>query len=182
MVTAEENRLREELLVVRCQLGENAAFEELIRTWSPALLAHLRRVAGSQAADDLAQDVWIRMLRAIASLREGAKLKPWLFGIAHHVMMDHLRLRYAQADVQGWASDTGQEEFGEREELLSLLEARLAALPVTERETLTLFYLEDLSLAEIGRVQGVPEGTVKSRLFRARNQLRAAMPDQGEAS
>ena len=177
MDTGTQDGLREELLVVRCQLGERAAFEELTRHWAPLLLSHLRRVAGSQAADDLAQEVWIRVLRGIARLREGAKLKPWLLGIAHHVMMDHLRLRYAEAAAG--IDDIAEQEDGGREEILAALEVQLAALPTLERETLTLFYLEELPLADIARIQAVPQGTVKSRLFRARALLRERLKAKG---
>jgi RNA polymerase sigma-70 factor (ECF subfamily) len=170
------DRLDEELLVVRCQLGERAAFEALIRTWSGPLLAHLYRVAGPEAAEDLAQEVWIRVFRGIVRLREGARLKPWLLGIAHHVMMDRLRLRYAERDM-AMACDAGDES--DKEEVLALLESQLAALPVLERETLTLFYLEDLSLTEIAKIQAVPSGTVKSRLHRARGLLRDKMLSKG---
>jgi RNA polymerase sigma-70 factor (ECF subfamily) len=175
--TGTQGGLREELLVVRCQLGERAAFEELIRSLSGPLISHLRRVAGMDAADDLAQEVWLRAFRGIASLREGARLKPWLLGIAHHVMMDHLRLRYAERDANTGAE--ADEETSGREEILALMESELAALPVLERETLTLFYLEDLSLAEIAKIQAVPVGTVKSRLHRARGMLRDRMLFQG---
>ena len=173
-----QGRLREELLVVRCQLGERAAFEELIRAWSGPLLSHLRRVAGP-AADDLAQEVWIKVLRGIAGLRQGVKLKPWLFGIAHHVMMDHLRLRYAEKAASTDTTGAPEESEDAREEILAALEAQLAVLPPLERETLTLFYLEELSLADIARIQAVPLGTVKSRLVRARALLRDAMLSQG---
>lgn len=163
--------------MVRCQLGERAAFEELTRTRAGPLLSHLRRVAGVQAADDLAQEVWIRVLRGISGLREGARLKSWLFGIAHHVMMDHLRLRYAESATP---VDVFAEEEGDgREEILAVLDTQLAALPALERETLTLYYLEELSLADLARIQTVPLGTVKSRLFRARTLLRQAMLSQG---
>ena len=92
----ENEELRSALLVVRCQLGERAAFEELIRDWSGPLLLHIRRIAGPEAAEDLAQEVWLRALRGIARLREGARIGGWLFAIAHHVVMDHFRLRYGR--------------------------------------------------------------------------------------
>jgi RNA polymerase sigma-70 factor (ECF subfamily) len=177
--TGSKDRLREELLVVRCQLGERAAFEELIRAWSAPLLSHMRRVAGAGVADDLAQEVWIKVLRGISSLREGSKLKPWLFGIAHHVMIDHLRARYADSANGVDVPEPAEENEDGREEMLTALEAQLASLPPLERETLTLFYLEELSLADLAKIQAVPLGTVKSRLFRARTLLRQAMFSKG---
>jgi RNA polymerase sigma-70 factor (ECF subfamily) len=175
----ENQELRDALLVVRCQLGERAAFEELIRTRSGPLLRHIRRIAGPQVAEDLAQEVWLRALRGIARLRDGARIGAWLFGIAHNVVMDHFRLRPAVEDG-AVLSDIAAEEPDCREAVLGRLETELAELPVLEREMLTLFYLEDLSLNQIAAIQFVPLGTVKSRLSRARAMLRQAMTTQGE--
>ena len=171
-----ESRLRDELLVVRCQLGERQAFEELVRIWSGPLLRHIQRVAGADMADDLAQEVWLRALRGIARLRDGTRLRSWLFGVAHHVLMDRLRVRYAEREALDEVADGPDPEALESSEsLFALLETRLGALPVVERETLTLFYLAELSLVQIGEIQAVPIGTVKSRLFRARGMLRQSM-------
>lgn len=174
--TDTESRLRDELLVVRCQLGERQAFEELIRAWSGPLLRHVHRLAGNDIADDVVQEVWLRVLRGITRLRDGAKLRPWIFGVAHHVVMDRLRVRYAERDalddVVG-EQDANESEWSEAR--FALMENQLAGLPLVERETLTLFYLEDLSLRQIAEIQVVPVGTVKSRLFRARAMLRQSM-------
>ncbi|AQR75728.1 hypothetical protein BXU08_06885 [Sphingomonas sp. LM7] len=173
-----EDRLRDELLVVRCQLGEPAAFDELVRNWSGPLLRHVQRVAGHDIAEDVAQEVWLRALRGIMRLRDGVKLRAWLFGVAHHVLMDRLRVRYGERDVLDEEADAPDPEaLASFETRLQLLETQLGSLPVVERETLTLFYLEDLSLLQIAEVQAVPVGTVKSRLFRARGMLRQSMSE-----
>jgi RNA polymerase sigma factor (sigma-70 family) len=179
----DRDQVQEALLLVRCQLGERAAYDALVRSHADPLMRHVRRLAGSGPADDLAQDVWLRAFRGIARLRAETRFRPWLFGIAHHVVMDHFRLRYVAAPEKHDPEShdaIAAEEPENREELLAALEAQLAALPVIERETLTLFYLEELSLAEIALIQAVPVGTVKSRLFRARALLRSAMRTQGD--
>jgi RNA polymerase sigma-70 factor (ECF subfamily) len=174
--TDRKHGLRDQLLVVRCQLGERDAFEELIRAWSPPLLRHAQRVAGGDGADDIVQEVWLRALRGIPRLREGAKLRPWLFGIAHRVMMDRLRVLYVERGaLDELAEAPDEEELDCPEPMFELLETELARLPIIERETLTLFYLEDLPLQQVAEVQNVPVGTVKSRLFRARAFLRQSM-------
>ena len=172
----------DELLVVRCQLGERAAFEELIQRWHPPLWGYLRRVAGNDdAARDVIQDVWVRVLRGIGRLREGSRLRPWLFGIGRRVLMDRLRHQYASRiddsfDVSELAGDVENDDL---EQEIAAMEHELARLPVTEREVLTLFYLRELSLAEVSEVLGVPVGTVKSRLFRARQLLRRGLHSEG---
>lgn len=174
---------RDELLAIRCQLGEPAAFEDLIARWHAPLWTYVRRVLGEQeAARDTLQDVWIRVIRGIPRLREPASLRPWLFGIARRAMMDRMRGRYAdpvagEIDVDT-LPDTAVQALDEHD--LAALDGALANLPVLERDVLTLFYLEELSLTEVAAAMNVPVGTVKSRLFRARRLLRQAMDARGE--
>lgn len=173
---------RDELLAVRCQLGERAAFDELIARWHEPLWRYLRRLAGNDdAARDLAQDTWLRVLRGIARLRSPEKLRAWLFGIARRVAMDRLRVSYArpsQADVVIDDLPADEPDVNLEAEIATL-EEQLANLPIVEREILTLFYLQELSLQEIAELVGIPQGTVKSRLFRARKLLRGELQKAG---
>jgi RNA polymerase sigma factor (sigma-70 family) len=173
-------RAREdEWLVVRCQLGERPAFDELVTRWGGPVWKYVRRLTNTdEVADEIAQDVWLRALRGLHRLRDGAKLRAWLFGIARRTLMDRLREHYAtppmsDVDVTDLvvANDIN-EVTDDLEEDLAAVEEALARLPVIEREALTLFYLRELSLGEVADVLGVPIGTVKSRLFRARKLLR----------
>lgn len=176
--TADTHDVRvDELLVVRCQLGERAAFEDLIDRWHGPLRGYVRRVAGGdEAADEALQEVWLRVFRGIHRLRDGAKLRSWLFGIAHHVAMDGWRRQYAaplEADMD--PVEIAADAPDDLEEELEAMHRELARLPFVEREVLTLFYLRELSMAEIAEALQVPVGTVKSRLFRARRLLRAEL-------
>lgn len=168
----------DELLAIRCQLGERAAFEELIRRWNDPLWRYVRRIAGEDdGAADLVQEIWLRVIRGMSRLREPARLRPWLFGIARRVAMDRLRQRYAApplADVDALDAVPGPEP-GTLDDDLDALDHELGRLPILEREVLTLFYLQELSLAEVADVLAVPTGTVKSRLFRARQLLRTQL-------
>ncbi|HET7219342.1 MAG TPA: sigma-70 family RNA polymerase sigma factor [Vicinamibacterales bacterium] len=171
-----------ELLVVRCQLGERDAFEELIATWNGPLFQYARRMcADEEAARDAVQDVWLRVLRGIQRLRDGSRLRPWLFGIARRVLMDRFRALYAAPPASDMdASDVAASVVDEDLETdLNTMHAGLARLPVVEREVLTLFYLQEQSLAETADVLGIPVGTVKSRLFRARVLLRRELDKEG---
>ena len=78
----------DEWLVVRCQLGERQAFDELIEQWSGPVWKYVRRLTGSDdAADDVVQNVWLRVLRGMHKLRDGSKLRAWLFGIARRTLI-----------------------------------------------------------------------------------------------
>ena len=175
------SRALDELLVVRCQLGEPDAFDALIARWHGPLWQYIRRMTGSdEDAQDLQQEVWIRAFRGIARLRDGSRLRGWLFGIAHRVLMDRLRHAYAtppMSELDPADLVSGPESLDDEADLVAL-ETALGALPAVERDALTLFYLRDLSLAEISEALNVPVGTVKSRLFRARRLLRAAMREE----
>lgn len=173
-VSAEHAR-EDELLAVRCQLGERDAFEELIGRWNEPLWRYLRRLASTDdTATEMLQDVWLRVIRGISRLRDGSKLRSWLFGIARRVAMDRLRAQYAappSTDIDLHDVPSASDTDG-LEDDLAAMHVELARLPVVEREVLTLFYLKELSLTDVAEVLGVPVGTVKSRLFRARRMLR----------
>ena len=87
----------DELLAIRCQLGERDAFDELIERYADRLRGYVRRFSNQASeTDDLVQDIWLRVLRALPGLREPARLRAWIFSIAHRVIVDRLRSRYAE--------------------------------------------------------------------------------------
>lgn len=172
----------DELLAIRCQLGEPGAFDALIARWHGPLWSYARRVTGADdAADDVVQEVWMQIVRGLPRLKAPASLRAWMFGIARRRLMDRLRRQYAaphfadtDLDVFQAPDNAAIDEVQLVGELEQMHDA-LATLPAVERDTLALFYLQELSLQEMADVLGVPIGTIKSRLFRARNQLRARL-------
>lgn len=174
----------DQLLVVRCQLGERAAFDDLIRRWSGSLHQYALKLCNDpELADDLTQEVWLRALQGLGKLREAAQFRAWLFGIAHRCFMDRLRSRYAMPVDSGVdLAELATVEADDDEDLARALATGMASLPLVEREVLTLFYLEELSLADIAASLGIPPGTVKSRLFRARTLLRKHIAPEASRS
>lgn len=186
---AEEREAHEdELLAIRCQLGEAAAFDALIERWHAPLWSYIRRMSDSDdEAGDVLQDTWLRVLRALPRLREPASVRAWLFGIARRTLMDRLRGRYATPphdsidDVTNLGHSDDDSDDDMRENVQMML-GQLARLPVVEREVLVLFYLQQLSLAQVAGVLDVPVGTVKSRLHRARRMLRGRINEEEDGS
>ncbi len=176
----DRDALADELLAVRCLLGEPAAFDALVARWHEPLRLYLGRLIGDEdAAADTLQDCWLRVLRALPGLRDPARLRPWLFGIARRAAMDRFRRRHADAidelaDVSEVAAPDAPDDDPE---LLARMHEALGRLPIMERDVLVLFYLQELSLAQLADVLQVPTGTVKSRLHRARRLLRRALTD-----
>jgi RNA polymerase sigma-70 factor (ECF subfamily) len=183
--TIDSQSTDDELLTVRCQLGEPAGFDDLIARWHGPLWAFARRLTGDDdAARDVLQDVWIRVIRGIPFLRDGSKLRAWLFGIARRTLMDRLRDQYASARAVDLDVDININEIptataADDIDDLDALERALEQLPVLEREAVTLFYLQELSLNEIAETLKIPVGTVKSRLFRGRRLLRQRLTTGG---
>src|SRR6187402_2728367 len=97
MLTAERDSRDDELLAIRCQLGEPGAFDDLIERWHGPLWTYVRRLTGEDdAAMEVIQNVWIRVIRGVARLRDTSKFRAWMFGIARRTLMDRLREQYAQ--------------------------------------------------------------------------------------
>ncbi|MFI6325855.1 RNA polymerase sigma factor [Nonomuraea sp. NPDC050556] len=158
--------MTDELLILRCQLGEREALTELVRAWHEPVWTYVRRMLDAERADDVAQEVWLAVLKGLPRLKDPARFTPWLFTIARRAVMNRLRQQYGEAEPME-IEPQGEAPF-DRAELIE----GLAALPPKEREILVLFYLEDLSIEDCAEICAIPAGTVKSRLNRARRLLR----------
>lgn len=177
-ITRKLERLEEALWVTQAQSGDIASFTALMRRYERPLLYYLRRLAPrGDAALDLHQDVWIEVFRALPSLQIPEAFRVWLYQIAHHkaarVVRNEIRREEAQSDLaleEAFAASYGFEDWN-----AEAVHKALDELPASQREILTLHYLNDLSTAEVGRILGCPPGTVKSRLHHARAALRAVI-------
>jgi RNA polymerase sigma-70 factor (ECF subfamily) len=143
----------------------------------PRLRRYARALTGhADAADDLVQDTLARALEKWRFWQRERELRPWLFSIMHNLHVDARRrsqqVVFCDADdlpvpVQRAAQQDGL--------ALRDLERSLALLPLEQREVLLLVGLEELSYAEVARALDIPQGTVMSRLARARSRLRAIL-------
>lgn len=145
----------------------------------------VRMVRDPVLAEDLAQETFLKAFRHLRSYDPRKKLASWLFKIAHNATLDHLRRKSldtvplepgADSDEEGWevlaAPDSGSpERRAESVEALAGLERALARVRPGSREILLLRFREGLAYHEIADVVGVPMGTVKIRLHRARKEL-----------
>lgn len=166
-------------LLDRARQGDPLAFEELVR---PHLSA-IRRFALSFCrnptdADDLAQDALIKAFRSFGTYDGRAALPTWLYTVARSTFLDSLRGRLVRArgredEIDETASDSERPPEGlleERQQAEQLWDA-IRALPPRFRVPLLLSDVEGMSYADIAEVEGVPIGTVRSRISRARDQL-----------
>ncbi|MEM9588686.1 MAG: sigma-70 family RNA polymerase sigma factor, partial [Planctomycetota bacterium] len=92
---------RDELLVVRAQLGDQSAWRELIDRWHPRLHRFVARMVDDVAAsEDISQTVWLKVVRSLTSLRDTSNAGPWLYSIARKSVTDHLRRQYRRVPVE----------------------------------------------------------------------------------
>ncbi|MCF8150339.1 MAG: sigma-70 family RNA polymerase sigma factor [Burkholderiaceae bacterium] len=136
-------------------------------------------------ADDLAQEALTRGLSRLEQLRESAKLMSWLFAILNRCWIDHLRARRRDVDdelLSELPSDLpGPDSHAERQETVSRVRRAIEALPLGQRQVVTLVDLEGFSYAEVAEVLEIPIGTVMSRLCRARGSLRGLLMEGATA-
>jgi len=162
----------------RAQDGDHAAYGELVRRYQARLYRFVLRMVGSpDEALDLAQDAFMRAWQALPEWRPDAKFHTWLFRIASNAALDALRRRRVVEFVpieEGFDAESAEPDPERRMEIAQRvrgLEAALQVLPPEQREVVLLREVEDMSYEEIGAVLGIAEGTVKSRLARARGAL-----------
>lgn len=135
-------------------------------------------------ADDIAQDVFLQVYRRFESFRGDASIKTWLLRITHNVSMNYVRSAFVRRVLlvdrirPGGSGVSAEQEFIERE-AASEVWRQVFRLSAKHREVLLLHVKHELSIAEIADILGIPEGTVKSRLFAARRRLSAMLSEEG---
>ncbi len=164
------------LLVLRCQVGDRGAFQDLVRQCQPRISRYFHKLLpGETNVDDLIQELWIDVLRSIGRLNDPAAFLPWLYRIAHNRAFEMLRWRQRrpttaieELDTVETVSDEGDFTFEDRQ----AVHAALDQLTPEHREVLLLRFMEDLSYEEIAKVTGTRLGTIRSRLHHAKRALR----------
>jgi RNA polymerase sigma-70 factor (ECF subfamily) len=179
--------LREDEVLVREVLGGNeAAFEALIARYKP-LVVHVvyRMVTRREDREDLLQDVFVKVYENLKGFGFRSKLSTWIARIAYNACINLLEKKRETLVEDEFPERGGLDHLPgpgilpdtatEREDLSRRLEYEIGRLPVKYRSILTLYHLDGMSYREIGEVLAIPEGTVKSYLFRARKHLRESL-------
>jgi RNA polymerase sigma-70 factor (ECF subfamily) len=173
MDAIESAKLR--VLVVKCQMGERAALEALFLRYNPALTYYLRRLLDRDDVADVLQEVWLRVIRRLRTLRSPEAFTVWLYRIARSKALDQLSQRkppeqFDEAPDGGDFPDEEEPEFSAEDG--APVHAALGRLPAAQRDALTLRFLEGLSYEQIAEVTHCTVGTVRSRLHYAKAAMR----------
>ncbi len=169
-------------LIRAASTGDTAAFEELVRAYQAHIWRFLRHLLGDpDLAEDITQETFVRVYRKLGTFRFRSKFSTWVFQVARNAGIDALRSRQRR-DRLLTAVEPRAPEVTSGGELRMEIEEALQTLSPKLREAFVLIEAFGFTYREAGRTIGVPEGTVKSRVYHAREQLVSWMTAGEEAT
>jgi RNA polymerase sigma factor (sigma-70 family) len=177
--------------VIEASLNEPDRFASLFDRHAPYIHRYLTRRVGRQAADDLVAETFLVAFGKRGAYDPGYRdARPWLYGIATNLVGRHRREETRQFRLsQAAGPDPVQNDYAERsvvnltaQSIRAVLAGALSGLAEPDRDVLLLIAWEQLSYEEVARALGIPVGTVRSRLHRARKKVRAALASTPAAS
>jgi len=168
-------------LVRQIQSGDAAAFDELMRRYKRPVVNFAFRMLGSaEDADDVAQDVFVRVYRNLDTYRPETKFSTWLFALARNAAIDRLRWRTrhpteSMESAPEISASSGTAEEVNAREIGEMIGAAVAELPEDQRTALVLSEYHGMTCAEVAAVMRCSEKSVESRLYRAKQTLRRTL-------
>ena len=163
------DQLIDEILVIDAQDGKARAMEILVSRWQKRLWQHaLRLTADEQAAWDVTQQSWLGIIKGLRKLNDPASFKAWAYKITTNKSFDWIRKNKTSKQV----SIDEIQDHRQKEKKDTGLKELLQKLDTKKRAVISLYYFEQLSVLEISIALKIPKGTVKSRLTKARKELK----------
>ena len=174
------------LMIEGVQKGDEQAFRTFIEQYK-RLVSHIvfRMIDNPHDREDICQEVFIKAIKNIDNFKFQSKLSAWIGKIAVNSCLNHQRKLntpiYNNVDSEDDILDSlttsylTPDNLLERKDISVRLETAIATLPDTCRTIITLFHLDEMSYSQIGEIMGLPEGTVKSYLFRGRSKLKSIL-------
>lgn len=168
----------EHLLVLRAQLGHHDAMRALFERYNSRLLYYLRRMVDDEA-EDVLQEVWMKVVRNVGGLERPAAFKAWVYRTAHNQAISRIRSQPDDMALEELSEEPAVPSPGDETDDTALfgtyggasLHLGLSRLTAHHREVLTLRFLEELSYEEVAGVVGCSIGTVRSRIHYAKKSL-----------
>ncbi len=167
--------------VARVRAGDIEAFAAIVRRWQTPLINLAYRFCGDRGrAEEMAQEAFLRAYRGLDGFRGDAAFSTWLFALATNLYRSELRRiprrTVALEDAPEPRDPFSMSEAHELRDRDLAVRRAVLALPTKYRETLLLFYFHEMDVPSAAQSLGLPEGTVKARLHRGRELLRAKLP------
>jgi RNA polymerase sigma factor (sigma-70 family) len=174
----DRERILDAYLVACARLGDREALGALARRWNGKLLAHAwRLLRDREGAKDAVQESWAEVLRGLSRLRDDGAFAAWAYRIVSRRCARHIgRIQSERRLADEVAAVPAEDGLAEPSSLdVEAVRAAIRMLPPEQQAAIALFYLEEMSVAEVAVALDVPAGTVKTRLMHARRKLRAAL-------
>lgn len=175
----------QEKIIARARRGDADAFEQLVVAYRDQVFRLALRMCGSEAdADEVAQEAFLSAWKALPNFRGESQFSTWLYQLTTHAAIDLMRREKRQiaADItEVSAADPAPspQQQAEQSEQREIVRDAILQLAPEQREVVVLRFMEELSYEEIGAVLKLPSGTVKSRLNRAKAQLKEILSKSG---
>lgn len=176
----------QEKIIARARRGDADAFEQLVVAYRDQVFRLALRMCGSEAdADEVAQEAFLSAWKALPNFRGESQFSTWLYQLSTHAAIDLMRRekrQIAAADItEVSAADPAPspQQQAEQSEQREIVRDAILQLAPEQREVVVLRFMEELSYEEIGAVLKLPSGTVKSRLNRAKAQLKEILSKSG---
>jgi len=173
------NQLLERDLVQRVLLGDRSAFDIIVKNTEKLVSMIVSKMITSPAdRKDLVQDIYLKVFHNLAGFKHKSKLSTWIGQIAYNTCLHYLNKKQLVLTGELYSDESGTDAADDPEvslsgkELSGILQLEIAKLSPVYRTLITLFHRGELSYGEITQITGLPEGTVKNYLFRARKQLK----------
>ena len=181
MTAIPASTIEDEADVDRVLAGDIAAFERIVRRWQGPLVNMAWRYCRDRGrAEEMAQDAFIRIWRGLASWRRESGFSTWLFALAANVFRSELKrfpaVNLPLEEIAEPAGPAVQQNAMEEQRRYEVVRRAVLALPPRYREPVILFYFHEMDVGQAARTLGMPEGTMKARLARARDLLRERFP------
>jgi len=182
-------------LIARTIEGEKEAFELIIRKYQQSLLNYIGRMVGErELALDFTQEVFIKTYSSLKTYQPQYKFSTWLFKIASNFVIDFWRKKKIDAfsldEMQSWGSNSSLLQFASNEksiaqkfeisELKKKIEEVLEEVPAPLREVFIWRHINELSYGEMAEIKGLPVGTIKNRVFQAKELIRKLLEEKNE--
>ena len=179
---------KEQDILRRAQQGDSEAFRQLVEAYQTQVYRLALRMCGADGADDVTQDAFVAAWRALPNFRSDCRFSTWLYRLTTNAAIDCLRREKRHRDADDLdgvelpdGGDTPQ-EAAERTETQTAVRSALSALSDEHRQVLLLRYMQELDYGEIAVSLGISEGTVKSRINRAKARLKELLSGGGNLS
>jgi RNA polymerase sigma-70 factor (ECF subfamily) len=172
-------------LIERCRAGDDTAFSDLVERYKDLVFGLIyRMIADRSLAEDLAQDVFLKVHRGIPYFRGEARLSTWIFRIVQNVCVQARGRRSGEEPLEGTARPDGPvREFGSEDQAFGEVETRdrltkaLSKLPENYRMLVIAHYLRGVQYEALAEALSLPLGTVKTHLYRAKRRLRELLEE-----